>query len=268
MHRNHGPMELFKFNTLGVKTNEPVNVYLDGVKMPVVGCMPGCTHIHEHDYDYDYSKNYMNALNQRPGEFAEYNWLAANYYLVEQEKKGVVCDGIKQTPINLETGIPILETFEDKDFTFKYADIDAKKQLKYNQKGCQYQLVMKNETPNDNYLVTSTISLFDKGCRCVKLQGLQYHFHAPSEHSINGKLLDLEMHVVHGVAPDNENPTRFTNGVLGFFFKAVPDDFEFSVHGLTDYHDVFLKRMLVESKDKKAPTKKLLNLTKFVQLLR
>ena len=72
---------------------------VDGIEMPNVGCMPGCTKttcgkkVCEHDYDY--SKNYMNALNQRPGEFAEYNWLAANYYLLQQEKKGAVCDGIK-----------------------------------------------------------------------------------------------------------------------------------------------------------------------------
>lgn len=98
---------------------------------------------------------------KRPGEFAEYNWLAANYHLLQQEKKGVVCDGIKQTPINLETSVPILENFEDNAFQFKYADIDAQKQLKYNQKGCQYQLIMENKTLNDNYFLTNTIGLFD-----------------------------------------------------------------------------------------------------------
>lgn len=104
---------------------------LDGIKMPVVGCMPGCTKttcgLKKCNHDYDYSKNYTNALNQRPGEFAEYNWLAANYHLLQQENKGVVCDGIKQTPINLETGTPILENFEDDVFEFRYANIDPKK---------------------------------------------------------------------------------------------------------------------------------------------
>lgn len=116
--------------------------------------------------------------------------------------------------------------------------------------------------------MTSTIGLFDQNCQHCKLQGLQYHFHAPSEHSINGKLLDLEMHIVHQLVPDAKTPTRFSHGVLGFFFKAVPDDFEFAVHGLTDYHDRFLKRMLVESLDNRGAPKKLLNLTKFVQELR
>ena len=91
---NH--LDLYKFHMLEDALSQgPVVKIVDGVKLPVVGCMPGCTHQHEHNFDYDYSKNYLNALNQRPGEFAEYNWLAANHFLLQQEKKGVVCDGIK-----------------------------------------------------------------------------------------------------------------------------------------------------------------------------
>jgi hypothetical protein len=77
------------------------------------------------------------------------------------------------------------------------------------------------------------------------------------------------MHIVHGVVPDPKQPTRFTNGVLGFFFKAVPDDFEFAMHGLSDYHDKFLKAMLVESlHGKQGQPKKTLNLTKFIKEVR
>ena len=89
--------------------------------------MPGCTHDHaEHDYDYDYSKNFLDALNKRPGEFVEYNWMAANYYLLEEGKKDTVCDGILQTPINLDTGMPIAK-FKDTPFDFKYNTIDPRK---------------------------------------------------------------------------------------------------------------------------------------------
>jgi hypothetical protein len=50
--------------------------------------MPGCTHDHvECEFDYDYSKNFLDALNKRPGEFVEYNWMAANFYLLEEGKK-------------------------------------------------------------------------------------------------------------------------------------------------------------------------------------
>lgn len=41
------------------------------------------------------------------------------------------------------------------------------------------------------------------------------------------------MHIVHALEPKYVNPedekdkSSFTNGVLGFIFNAVPDDFEF-----------------------------------------
>lgn len=109
----------------------------EGKGVPVVGCMPGCTLDHEHNFDYDYSKNYKDALNRRPGEFVEYNWMAANYYLLQQEQKGIVSDGILQTPINLDTHMEICEQFKDFVFDFKYNTIDARSQVKYNQKGQQ-----------------------------------------------------------------------------------------------------------------------------------
>lgn len=132
-------LDLFSYQDYEKSADGQIIKIIDGIRMPVVGCMPGCKkRCNPCKPDYDYSKNYMHALNQRPGEFAEYNWLAQNFYLLQQEKQGVVCDGIKQTPINLETGVPILETFEDTAFEFRYADINPAKQLKYNQKGCQY----------------------------------------------------------------------------------------------------------------------------------
>jgi len=41
---------------------------------------------------------------------------------------------------------------------------------------------------------------------------LQFHFHAPSEHTVNGRHMDLEMHIVH-LTPDFE-----LGAVLGIFF--------------------------------------------------
>ena len=97
--------------------------------------MPGCTKDHVHNFDYDFTKNYRDALNKRPGEFAEYNWMAANYYLLNEAQKGIVCDGFLQTPINLDTDMPISEEFKDYDFDFRYNVIDPRKQTKYNQQG-------------------------------------------------------------------------------------------------------------------------------------
>ena len=43
---------------------------------------------------------------------------------------------------------------------------------------------------------------------------LQFHFHAPSEHSVNGKLYDLEMHIVHYY---KDQPGAL-GAVIGIFF--------------------------------------------------
>ena len=45
---------------------------------------------------------------------------------------------------------------------------------------------------------------------------LQFHFHAPSEHTIEGNFFDLELHVVHLYAEDNG-----LGAVIGFMFDRV-----------------------------------------------
>lgn len=40
----------------------------------------------------------------------------------------------------------------------------------------------------------------------------QFHFHAPSEHTVNGKHMDLEMHIVHTYEDGS------LGGVIGVFF--------------------------------------------------
>ena len=43
----------------------------------------------------------------------------------------------------------------------------------------------------------------------------QLHFHAPSEHTVNGKHYDLEMHIVH-----IDKVTRQPSAVIGLFFDV------------------------------------------------
>ena len=45
---------------------------------------------------------------------------------------------------------------------------------------------------------------------------LQFHFHAPSEHSVDGKLYDAEMHIVH--VYKETLPELSFGAVIGFFF--------------------------------------------------
>ena len=77
-------LDLFSYQDYEKSTDGQIVKIIDGIRMPVVGCMPGCKkRCNPCKPDYDYSKNYMHALNQRPGEFAEYNWLAQNFYLLQ-----------------------------------------------------------------------------------------------------------------------------------------------------------------------------------------
>ena len=45
----------------------------------------------------------------------------------------------------------------------------------------------------------------------------QFHFHAPSEHTVGGQLMDLEIHFVH-LPPDYDPEAPFNAAVLGVFF--------------------------------------------------
>lgn len=48
---------------------------------------------------------------------------------------------------------------------------------------------------------------------------LQFHFHAPSEHTINGKNLDLELHIVHYYKDTEDDEDGIKLGaVIGVFF--------------------------------------------------
>lgn len=132
---------------------------------------------------------------------------------------------------------------------------------------------------------TQTISLFDSHISEAKLYGLQFHFHAPSEHSIDGKLLDLEMHIVHQMElkfDPNRNPEKFDSrkdrqyagtsqfgaGVLGFLFKVMPDQYFKDTHANfpevdIEWHDRFLYNIVKEHQA--GVDHKELDLTEFVK---
>mmetsp|Transcript_954 Transcript_954/g.1695 ORF Transcript_954/g.1695 Transcript_954/m.1695 type:complete len:164 (+) Transcript_954:1181-1672(+) len=128
---------------------------------------------------------------------------------------------------------------------------------------------------------TQTISLFDPEIKSAKLYGEQFHFHSPCEHSIDGKLMDLEMHVVHMMepkyAPGSEDPafeddpkSQFMAGVLGFIFKVVPEEFfDHVMHEYPDldidYHDLFLSQLA--SQRHRGEDQDKLDLTEFVAKL-
>lgn len=62
----------------------------------------------------------------------------------------------------------------------------------------------------------------------------QFHFHAPSEHTLNGRHYDLEMHFVHA-----DHTQEGSYGVLGFFFDREAGG---------NHHNNFIEELDVESK--------------------
>lgn len=97
----------------------------------------------------------------------------------------------------------------------------------------------------DGGMRTKTAGLFDEHLKDanLKLTALQTHFHSPAEHAIDGQIFDLEMHIVHAMPKNVES--QFSNGVLGFIFKVVKDDY-FDKND--DYHDKFLQKLIADHK--------------------
>lgn len=58
-----------------------------------------------------------------------------------------------------------------------------------------------------------------------EFEAIQFHFHAPSEHTINGKHYDLELHIVHQMTPESaKNAKTHRNlAVVGVFFDLSAD---------------------------------------------
>ena len=56
----------------------------------------------------------------------------------------------------------------------------------------------------------------------TRYKGVQFHFHHHSEHSIDGKYMDLEMHTVHlGVKDDKgSNPGNVKYAAMGIMFSV------------------------------------------------
>lgn len=113
--------------------------------------------------------------------------------------------GMQQSPINLDSNIKIIDNFQDKEFAFNYETINPLASYKFNQQIESFYFPLSkvkhddNDLSSFNYMSTATISLFDKHIPKADFFAHQFHFHSPSEHSIDGKLMDLEMHIVHKI---------------------------------------------------------------------
>ena len=64
----------------------------------------------------------------------------------------------------------------------------------------------------------STLSLAFADKLTTLYNPLQFHFHAPSEHTVDGKFYDLEVHFVHTLADQASGANKYT--VYGVFFDV------------------------------------------------
>ncbi len=145
-----------------------------------------------------------------------YKELGADWGTILDGKYSLCDTGLEQSPIDLTTD----------------TDISDKMELV----GYNYYDFAANTKVDD---VTYTSGFLDESRRAeAELQitfadgsksfftPLQFHFHAPSEHSVDGKLYDAEVHLVHvikGSGTVNEDGTvsgeRF-GAVIGIFFDT------------------------------------------------
>ncbi|MDH4128114.1 MAG: carbonic anhydrase family protein [Spirochaetota bacterium] len=101
--------------------------------------------------------------------------------------------GKKQSPINIVSK----EAISSKKLA----------KLRMNYKNVTPSIINNGHTIQVNYPEGSTLAI---GNKTYKL--LQFHFHTKSEHAVNGKLYELEMHLVH----KNDNGQL---AVVGILFK-------------------------------------------------
>lgn len=103
------------------------------------------------------------------GEIGPAHWgdLSPDYILAKT--------GRQQSPINISNAVA--------------ADLPA---INFNYNAAQINLVYNGHTIEEKISQESTINVDGK-----EYELLQFHFHAPSEHKLNGRHTDMEMHLVH-----------------------------------------------------------------------
>jgi carbonic anhydrase len=62
------------------------------------------------------------------------------------------------------------------------------------------------------------------GTDVLEYKALQFHIHAPSEHTVNGKFYDAEIHLVFQIVGHENHKTSNSLSVLGFFFENTSEE--------------------------------------------
>ena len=152
------------------------------------------------------------------------------------------CGLTNQSPIDLKTAEDAYPTysFTDDDFNKIYTNQvkDAAGGIKIEWKGGHTTQVAVNKDGQSTQTFNSKLASTVFGGN-TRFTGVQFHFHAGSEHTIDGKRHDLEMHTVHLAAETIDN---IGYAAMGLMFSV--QDYDRSVPQSTrDIIDKFFDSM-------------------------
>ena len=138
----------------------------------------------------------------------EYNYLTNG---ADWDKVNVLCgSGQEQSPIDLtQTGDAIKSSEFSQINGYGYRNFSSRKVVK-----AKTSVVIDTKPENNEAYPEYQINFHD-GSKTV-YQPLQFHFHAPSEHTVNGQNYDLEFHLVH----QKKNTNVELGAVIGIFFDV------------------------------------------------
>lgn len=110
-------------------------------------------------------------------------------------------DELNQSPINLMQpigsygwayGETVPKTHDQLEMNYK----DLKKKIKVEWDTNTVKVALADIEQDDNYFFTK-LGKDKYGANAEKFYAQEFNFHHPSEHTVNGKYHDLEMHTIH-----------------------------------------------------------------------
>lgn len=101
-----------------------------------------------------------------------------------------------------------------------YTDIRKSKKIDWQTNTVRIEL--EEIESLDNFFVSSVAKKHYNSTE-TRFDAIEFHFHSPSEHTLNGKYYDLEMHLVH--KRKNADPkNNIQYAVVGMFFSVEEYD--------------------------------------------
>ncbi|CAD8126394.1 unnamed protein product [Paramecium sonneborni] len=160
---------------------------------------------------------YANGVSAAAAQFGNNGWSYAN--INDWERIVVTCGGSLQSPIDI--------------LTSEAEQANTQPSINYRDKGSEveYKEIEKPYTKQyeGEY---SSIEVADASGLQIRYYAKQFHIHAPSEHTINGKQYDLEIHFVHQAIQDQEqdcNKIKNKLTVFGLMFEESSSTQDYDV---------------------------------------